>query len=97
MSELTVLFLRYVDGEPRQYFCKGRVAQSLICLVQAGDSGITSLEVSCWALRLAAYVHTLRHDYGLNIHTQREPHEGGMHARYILETPVEIVQIVESK
>ena len=97
MSELTCIFQRYVNGEPRQYFTKGRVAQTLLCLVEAGERGITALEVSTWALRLAAYVHTLRHDFGLDIETQREPHEGGMHARYTLITPVEVIDTIQGK
>lgn len=71
----------------------GQVARTLKALVESENAGITALEVSnTWALRLSAYVHTLRHEYGLEIETKREPHEGGYHARYVLHTPVEIIE-----
>lgn len=67
-------------------------AQTLQMLLKTGNKGITALEMSnTWALRLAAYVFELRHKYGLEIAMQREEHEGGWHARYILITPVQVV------
>lgn len=66
----------------------GRPAQTLEALIESNTAGITALEMSSWAFRLGAYVHILRHDYGLNIETLREPHDGGWHARYVLHTPV---------
>jgi hypothetical protein len=68
----------------------GQVAKALAAFVSAGAAGVTALEVNSWAYRLGAYVHTLRHDYGLVIETQREPHEGGWHGRYVLHSPVSI-------
>lgn len=68
----------------------GREAQTLTALIEAGSKGITALEMSSWAYRLGAYVHRLRHDYGLDIETVREAHEGGSHGRYILHTPCRI-------
>jgi hypothetical protein len=86
--------LRFARNEQPE--CKlllvGRCAQTLWHLHKAGEKGITALEVSSWALRLGAYVHTLRRDYGLNIITLREPHDGGYHGRYVLKTPVQIVE-----
>jgi hypothetical protein len=49
------------------------------------------LEVSSWAFRLAAYIHLLRTEYGLDIATVSEPHEGGKHARYFLRDDVRLV------
>jgi hypothetical protein len=92
----TVVFCRYINGERHQYLVRGRIAQTLYHLVQASERGITALEVSTWALRLAAYVCILRHDYGLDIVTLREPHEGGSHARYVLHTPVEILELFDA-
>lgn len=67
-------------------------AQTLQMLLKTGSQGITALEMSnTWALRLAAYIYELRHKYGLEIVMQREEHEGGWHARYILITPVLVV------
>lgn len=70
----------------------GRVAQTIVALVAAKAKGITAAEMSCWAYRLGAYVHILRHDYGLDIVTLREEHDGGFHGRYVLITPVEIIE-----
>ena len=65
----------------------GQVAKAL---VENGAAGVTALEVHSWAYRLGAYVHALRHDYGLAIETVHEDHEGGWHARYRLMSPVSI-------
>ena len=65
--------------------------RALAALINAGCCGVTALELSSWAYRLGAYVHTLRHDYGLEIETLREPHDGGWHARYVLHTPCQII------
>lgn len=65
--------------------------RALAALVSAGSNGITALELSSWAYRLGAYVHTLRHDYGLAIEMLREPHDGGWHGRYVLHTPCQII------
>ena len=76
----------------------GRIAVSerqprraLAALISAGSKGVTALELSSWAYRLGAYVHTLRHDYGLAIETLREPHDGGWNGRYVLHTPCQII------
>ena len=65
--------------------------RALAALIDAGSQGVTALELSSWAYRLGAYVHTLRHDYGLAIETLREPHDGGWHGRYVLHTPCQII------
>ena len=76
----------------------GRVAisarqprRALSALINAGSKGVTALELSSWAYRLGAYVHILRHEYGLAIETLREPHDGGWHGRYVLHTPCQII------
>ena len=65
--------------------------RALTALISAGSKGVTALELSSWAYRLDAYVHTLRHAYGLAIETLREPHDGGWHGRYVLHTPCQII------
>jgi len=65
--------------------------RALAALINAGSQGITALEISSWAYRLGAYVHVLRHEYGLAIETLREPHDGGWHGRYVLHTPCRII------
>jgi hypothetical protein len=71
---------------------RGQMAKSLIALIKAGDKGCNALEVTCWALRFSGYIHFLRKDYGLEIITQREPHDGGWHARYFLLDEIEVVE-----
>ncbi len=91
----SVKFKAWLNGEAKLFSAAGKKAQTILALVRQGKSGITALELSnTWALRLGAYIHNLRHDYGLNIETQREAHddEGGWHGRYILITPVEILE-----
>lgn len=84
----------WFDGEPKQYEIKGRPAQTLLALVEAGKRGVTALELSnTWAFRLSAYIHDLRQGYGMDIITQREEHEDGWHGRYVLVTPVEILNV----
>lgn len=84
-------------GAERTISCTGQVARTLRALVEVGPRGVTSLEISNWALRLSHYVFLLRRRHGLDIETLREPHDGpsgpGTHGRYILKTPVRIVQI----
>lgn len=70
----------------------GQDARALAELVRRGGAGVTALEVNSWAYRLGAYVHRLRHDFGLAIETVREPHEGGWHGRYVLRSAVVIAE-----
>jgi hypothetical protein len=71
---------------------RGQTARSLLALVKAGLSGVTALEVTCWALRFSAYCFDLRHRHGLVIDTIRENHDGGWHGRHVLRSPVQIVE-----
>lgn len=73
----------------------GREAQALLALVDAGNVGITSLDMgrAGWAIRLAAYIGDLR-KMGVPIITEREAHDGGHHGRYKIE-PVGAVHIIE--
>lgn len=80
-------------GPAGTFTLRGQVAKALSALLAAGATGVTALEVNSWAYRLGAYVHTLRHEYGLAIETMRELHEGGWHARYILRTPVTVGEV----
>lgn len=70
----------------------GQDAKALAELVRRGAAGVTALEVNSWAYRLGAYVHRLRHDFGLAIETQREPHDGGWHGRYVLHSAVTLAE-----
>lgn len=80
------------NGKSRPLTLMGQTARALKCLIASEGKGITALDVSSWALRLAAYIHTLRTEHGLEIKTLKEPHliDGlkGYHARYVLLTKV---------
>ena len=82
------------NGKETHFGLSGQQAKSLNALIQAKEKGITALEVSCWAYRLAAYIHILRTEYNLDISTRREAHEGGHHGRYFLHSKVEILGII---
>lgn len=78
----------------------GRYGQALKALIDAGDKGVTALEISSWALRLSHYVHILRTDprYNLDIETAYEDHEvdgmgPGRHGRYRLISRVELLHV----
>jgi hypothetical protein len=86
-----------------QYFDRGqkitrtltapKLIRTMEALLKAKSKGITALELSnTWALRLGAYVFDLRHDYGLKIITRSEKHPEGWHGRYVLMTPVTVVE-----
>jgi len=79
------------DGE-RQIIVRGQYARSLDALVSARLRGTTALEISTWALRLSHYIHILRRDYGLSISMVMEPHDGGSHGRYFLNSDVRIIE-----
>lgn len=84
-----ILRYRFPDGAEREV--RGKEARVLEALVKAGRRGVTALELSSWALRLAAYVHGLRHEYGLPISMRLEPHIGGFYGRYVLEAVAAIL------
>ncbi len=80
--------------QPRFVQIKGRDAWALDELVKAGSRGCTPIDNP--APRWSAYVHDLRHEYGINIETITESHGGqfaGTHARYVLRDDVEIVEV----
>ena len=89
MPKLAIQF-RLPSGVVRE--ARGREAETIAALVDAGPRGITSLEAfrAGWAVRLAAYVHDLK-TMGVPIRTSRERHAGGIHGRYSLESQIEIV------
>ena len=75
----------------RSITVSGRDAWALQELVAAGGKGCTPIDNP--GPRWSAYVHKLRHRYGLTIETIHESHGGefpGNHARYILRTKVTI-------
>tara|TARA_B100000508_G_C11404502_1_gene250038 strand:- start:500 stop:886 length:387 start_codon:yes stop_codon:yes gene_type:complete len=84
------LYAVYEAGQVRKILVGGkRNNQALLALIYAEERGVTAAGVSTWALRLAAYVHNLRQDYGVEIQTLKEPHQDGWHGRYVLHSVVE--------
>lgn len=76
------------DDSPERLTVVGRPAETLLLLRKKGSAGVTAFDFAGGpAFRLGAYVCDLRR-LGLTIRTDREPHEGGIHARYVLECPV---------
>lgn len=78
------------DGTPMTIY--GREAWCLRQLMDAGRIGCTP--ISRPAPRWSAYVHDLRHDFGIGIETEHESHSGlyaGSHARYRLVSQVSLL------
>lgn len=96
-KKLTAKFSLNKNSQEKVFVLNGRECQTLIALVEAGQKGITALEISCWALRLAAYVFRLKRDLSLNIITTVEPHNGGNHGRYILQDNVKVLEVFDPK
>jgi hypothetical protein len=82
------------DGPVKRF--KGRAAWALDRLLAAGQIGCTPIDQP--APRWSHYVFLLRRD-GVDIETVHENHGGayaGHHARYLLRTPVEIIERQEA-
>jgi hypothetical protein len=92
-GRITVTARTWEAGAPRVFEATGQTARALLALVDAGARGVTALECSTWAYRLAAYCYDLRRDHGLAIRCDREEHPGGWHGRHVLESAVEIVAV----
>ena len=95
MSAAPVTFVRFRhdDGEKSVH---GRDAWALAELIKAGAVGVTPITHP--GPRWAAYIAKLRKQ-GLAIETLHETHGGafaGRHARYVLRSPVELVEIREA-
>lgn len=81
----------HAKGPDGRFAASGQTARTLLALCEAVARGVTALDVSSWAYRMSAYVHTLRKQ-GLAIATTWEPHPGGRHARYVLQSPVTLAE-----
>ncbi len=84
--------LSFITPHGRIVISARQERRALAALVEAGNKGVTALELSSWALRLAAYIHNLRTVYGLTIEMVREPHDEGWHGRYVLHTPCKVIE-----
>jgi hypothetical protein len=94
-AQLTVTYKLKSDPLGHTREAVGRFGWTLLQLHLAGAAGLTSLERP--APRWSHYVWVLRGD-GLDISTTPETHSGsfaGMHGRYHLRSPIEILEIRE--
>ncbi len=90
IRSVTVLF-----GDQIKTF-EGRMAWALNQLLAAGSGGCTPITHP--GPRWSDYVFKLRRD-GLNIETVTETHGGtyaGHHARYVLRTPMAVIEMREA-
>jgi len=92
-GRFTVTPRTWDNGTAREFEVSGQTARALLALVEAGQRGVTALECSTWAFRLAAYCYDLRRDHGLAIRCDCEEHPGGWHGRHVLETPVDVIRV----
>jgi hypothetical protein len=77
------------DGATHTITVKGRVHWALWRLMQARENGCTPIDHP--GPRWSAYVHTLRHEYRVEIETIREKHGApfdGTHARYVAKSEI---------
>lgn len=92
-SEICSITVR-LDGKIETF--EGRAAWALSQLIAAGIGGCTPITHP--GPRWSDYVFKLRR-YGLNVETITEKHGGayaGHHARYVLRTPVSVVEQQEA-
>jgi hypothetical protein len=91
MSNVTRISYRIGTAGPVR-FVRGRNAWTLDRLLAAGERGVTPIEQP--APRWSQYVAILR-GQGLSIETIEERHGGpfrGWHGRYVLRSPVQVVE-----
>ena len=76
------------QGPLGEFVAVGKSATALLALDRAGLAGMTALALGTRTLRLANYVHVLRHQFGFVIEIQHEEHTGGWHGCYVLLSSV---------
>ena len=87
--------IKFRDSQTKTFYkIRGRHAQTLYWLLRYRDEGITPISVCNTAWRLANYIFYLRGMSKLDISTVREPHSGGYHARYFLNSNIDILEII---
>ena len=88
--EKTATFdVRNPDGTAARITLAGRPRWALECLMAAGEMGCTPINVP--GPRWSAYIHVLRHGFGVEIETLHETHDGpfpGRHGRYVLRSSI---------
>lgn len=77
------------DGTTHHVVVCGRVHWALWHLMQEGEKGCTPIDHP--GPRWSAYVHSLRHEYRVEIETIHEKHGApfeGTHARYVVKSKI---------
>ena len=95
------LKMKYLASYPngtKEIEVSGQFARTLNALIETGDRGITSGEISQmgWGYRMSHYILILRTKYHLDIEMRKEEHGGGWHGRYFLHTPVTLLSDMEA-
>lgn len=85
--------LTIITGDKEVTLNGCQISRMLYALIKRPVRGVTSLDISTWALRTSSYIEQLRYRYGFEIETIMEPHDTGMHGRYFLRTPITIKEI----
>jgi hypothetical protein len=95
MSKRFKVTARKLDDGVR-FTVSGQEALTLLLLHQKGVLGVVAYDFRGGPpFRLPAYTWSLMRNHGLVIETRREQHECGWHGRFVLQTPVEIVAVVD--
>lgn len=90
----TILSFTALSDNTKSGMVKGRVAQALYMLQNAGKGGVTQLEFlkATGGTRLSAAIHLLRRKYDLDIFTIEVPNNyKGFHAKYILHDKINLI------
>lgn len=83
------------DGD--KFTATGQEARTLLLLKEKGQVGLVAYDFKGGPpFRLPAYCHSLIKHKRLSIETKRENHDGGWHGRFVLHTPVEIIEVQEA-
>ena len=88
------LVVKAIGPESRPFKVTGQLAKVLLALVKAGEAGITPLARETWSLRLSDHVRKLKNRRGLTIVTLWGKHDDGRHARYVLRSTVNIIEVI---
>ena len=82
------------DGKP--FTASGQEGKTLLLLCQKGKDGVTAFDFKGGPpFRLPAYCWSLIRHQGLVIETVRVQHDGGWHGKFVLHTPVEILEVFD--
>ncbi|MCV0428174.1 MAG: helix-turn-helix domain-containing protein [Roseibium sp.] len=88
-----IVLLQRLDVDAKPFAVRGRDGETALRLAEYGERGLTAYDFKGGPpFRLPAYVCDLR-KAGLQIRTEREKHDCGHHARYVLETPVRVLSV----